>query len=357
MNRSTKEILIYSTAIIFMIFSCKEIYYPDVEGIDNIMVVEGLVTDQPGRSVIKLSYYHESSGMVISSRNASVHITDNLETKTSFLENDSLPGQYLPPSLFAGIPGRTYTLHITAADGYAYRSTPQKMNESARLDSVYPKHAEKQFLNLNFYGAYRETLQGTETYCDLSGNPGDILRVRIETTLVLLYVDIVDVPPPDFENYYCWRKFKLTDAPEINIQHFESGTNTIRNHPAGFMPFEKTVYKLQPTEHIHRKIVILNYYTLNMDAYNFHNAVHKQINSENQLFDPIPSQLPTNIICIDDPEKLTAGFFEASSSRSETYMLLNMPHNQLFEFVKYEDLEDIPAKGSILNNWPVWWPI
>jgi hypothetical protein len=352
--------IILPALLIFIIFSCREIYYPEVDGIDNMLIVDGLITDQAGMNVIKLKYYLEKTGSLVSLSNASVNVSDDLGNITPFRDNDRLkPGQYFPPSGFAGITGRSYTLHIAAPDGSEYQSTAQTIIESARIDSVYPKHAVKQFVNIDHYGVYsRETLQGFEAYSDLSGNPGKVLRFRIEPSLILLYAftEIIDtVVPPVTNVHYRWKKARLTDAPEINIFRFGSAGDNVKDHMVSFFPSGKAIYKLEPDEFIHRMIIVLRYYTLNPDAYNFHYAVHKQVNSENKLFDPIASQLPSNISCINTPGKLAAGFFEVSSSRSETYMLLNMPHIQLFKFVEVQDMEHIPARGSVMNEKPDFW--
>lgn len=356
--------------IILSLFSCEEIYYPEVDSMDDVMIVDGIITDQPGRSVIKLRYFSDYDG--ISEHplsDATVFVSDNLDNIIPFRDDDlASPGHYLPFGEFVGVPGRIYTLHVETKDGDIYISKPQLIMPAARIEDVNAQYAAREYIRQSYYGRYfRQEVPGIEVFTDLSAENEDILRFRIEPTLLLLYWydDTEDIPddegvdeddePIEPEVYYCWQKFSLTDEANVNLHFFDKGYESVKNHLLCFLPDSKFLYNLERNEMIHRKILIIRYYTLNDDAHRFYAESHKQLTSENKLFDPVVSQLAANIICTSNPDKPVAGFFEASSTRCETYALTEIPEAGILEFRRIHDLEYLPDKGSYLNEQPYFW--
>lgn len=344
------------SAIIITLFSCRELYYPEVEGMENVIIVDGFVTDQSGTSSIKLSVNSDTEDRVVALRNAMVYISDDQGNITPFHDISHIrPGHYHPGSYFTGITGRNYTLHIETQEGDIYESSPQKMVPAATVDSVYPRHAIKEYLYTDHRGNnVRQRVPGIEVFTALSSEDGNILRFRIEPALLLLY-NFYHFRLPDVDVYYRWKKISLTDAPQINMHPFEGGYESVKDHLISFLPGNNLHYDLSREEPIHRKIIIIRYFTLNHDAYRFHFEAYKQIHSENKLFDPVVSQLPTNIRCTSDPGKPVIGFFEASSTATESYMLVVKSYDNIFEFIRIADMENVPDSGSSLNRKPDFW--
>jgi hypothetical protein len=334
--------------------SCRELYDPETDSMDNVLIVDGLVTDEPGMSYIKL-YYNKNSSLELL-RNANVYLSDNHGSITPFHFSGS--GKYLPHATFAGEAGRTYILNIGTEDEIIYQSDPQLILPSATLDSVYPKHAHKDYLFPDSYGNYiRRREAGFEVYADLAGENGSPLRFRVAPTLLLLYnwTEILDGLPPPVIIHYRWKKTKLSNLPDINLDRFDDGLEKINIHLISFIPSGKYNYQLEQEEHINKYIIIIRYYTLNNESYRFHEKAYRQVTSENKLFDPVASQLPTNIKCTSNPGLAVAGFFEASSTRTETYMLNYYLAGNIFHFTRIDDMENIPVSGSLKNQRPPFW--
>jgi hypothetical protein len=333
--------------------SCRELYDPETDSMENVLIVDGLVTDEPGRNYIKL-YYNKNSRLDPLS-NATVYLSDDHGLIVPFHHSGS--GQFLPHEAFAGEAGKNYTLNIETEDEI-YQSGPQLILPAASLDSVYPKHAHKDYLFPDSYGNYiRRREAGFEVYADMAGETGHPLRFRIAPTLLLLYnwTEILEGQPPPVIIHYRWKKTKLTNTPEINLDRFEDGHENIKSHLVSFIPSGKFNYQLEQEEHINKYIIIIRYYTLNNEAHSFYEKAYRQVTSENKLFDPIASQLPTNIKCINNPGMAVSGFFEASSTRTETYMLNYYKAGNIFHFSNIDNMENIPASGSLENQRPPFW--
>lgn len=341
-------------------FSCRELYEPETDPMDDVVIVDGLVTDQPGSSVIKLRYYrrflnvweHPLPG-------ATVHVSDDQGNIFPFYENNPLkPGHYFPEDSFAGVEGRSYVLHIETYTREVYESDPQILLPALEIDSLYAFRTTREFLLKDNFGNYRRfNIAGNEVFVDMRSDDDIILRYRIEPELLLLYTynEFIEGPPPSANIYYRWKKFEITDAVTLNIRRFQEGLEEVTSHNLCFLPTGRSYYELESMEAIHRMILILKYYTLNRHGFMFHEEVHKQLTSGNKLFDPVVSQLPVSIRCTSDPGKPVAGFFEVSSLRSETQMLTDRYHDNILEFTRIQDIQNIPDQGSFMNFKPWFW--
>ena len=100
--------------------SCEKTIDLDVKQTPPQVVIEGMVTDQPGMQFVKVSltqgFYSDGATPRIS--DATVKVTDNEGQEVSFVHNPSQHtdsvGYYLPSVPFVGKVGNTYTLTVTA---------------------------------------------------------------------------------------------------------------------------------------------------------------------------------------------------------------------------------------------------
>jgi hypothetical protein len=340
-------------------YSCKEIYYPVVDSMENVIIVDGIITDQPGGSVIKLRYYKETGDISeLPATSAAVYVFDDHNNIITFDEtNPAKPGHYFPASSFEGVAGRSYTLHIETENGENYVSDPQIMNSPASIEDINASYTVREYMAKDFNGNYyKQKISGIEAFTGISSDQ-DILRVRIEPTLLLLYTYNVIIPgfPEMTDYFFLWKKILLTDEPNINLHTFHEGNASVKVQKLGFLPEANYHYGLPLDYLIYRKILIIRTFALNDDSHRFYSESYKQISSENKLFDPVVSQLPTNIRCTSNPKKPVAGFFEASSSRCETYRLVERKWVGEIDFFRIADLEDVPSKGMMQNEVPYFW--
>jgi hypothetical protein len=62
-----------------------------------------------------------------------------------------------------------------------------------------------------------------------------------------------------------------------------------------------------------RYSILVRQYALTKEAYQFHLTLQKNTQQTGSLFDPQPSQLPTNIHCVTNPSEPVVGYVSASS--------------------------------------------
>ena len=136
------ELKAYALIFLFLLsaVSCITQFVPVIEEEKELLVVQGLITDQHATDTIKLS-----KSLPLGERSAarpvsgySVSISDNSGYLVHL--NEISPGTYITPSSFSGVIGHVYTLHITSnstPDKFTYESYPVEMKPVPPIDSIY----------------------------------------------------------------------------------------------------------------------------------------------------------------------------------------------------------------------------
>jgi hypothetical protein len=140
---TSKVVLILSFIIIIIMYSCIFPYEPVIDKYENVLVVDGLLTNLPGNCFVRLSRtykYNEKPDSV--EKGARVLIIDEQDNKTQMKDNDD--GVYLPEdSLFAGIIGMKYKLYIETAGGEIAESSMEELKEPVDIEEIYYTFKDK----------------------------------------------------------------------------------------------------------------------------------------------------------------------------------------------------------------------
>jgi hypothetical protein len=133
---------ISALGLLAMIFitACEKTVLLDLDQTAPQIVIEGLVTNQPGYQFVKVSrsanFYQ--SGKTPRVTDATVTVTDEDGNEIIFIHNPNnhpdSAGYYLPSSPFAGEIGKTYTL-LVEADGQEY-TAQDKLFSVTTMDSL-----------------------------------------------------------------------------------------------------------------------------------------------------------------------------------------------------------------------------
>src|SRR6187399_1966754 len=134
-----KNLLLILFASVLM-FSCEQTVQLDLKETPSEMVIEGLVTNQPGYQMVKVTrsagFY--DAGHTPRITNATVTVSDDLGNIYPFVHNpndadDSL-GIYLPQVPFEGTIGRIYKLTVEV-DGEVYEAEDE-LFPVTKIDSL-----------------------------------------------------------------------------------------------------------------------------------------------------------------------------------------------------------------------------
>jgi hypothetical protein len=282
--------------------SCITEFIPKSEGEKELLVVEGLVTDQTEHYTIKLSK-SLPLGEISAARpvsGCSVQISDNVGNNFSLKE--TVAGTYITdPTIFKGVIGRTYALHIGVSNGnniISYQSYPAEMKPVPAIDSVYYEKTVIEKPYENFHG-----IDGCKIYIDTHDAENNCKFYRwdySETWEIIL--------PFEIQNNICW----ISDNSDtINIKstaaYKEAGIN---RHPVTYISNVTDRLKIKYS-------ILVNQYSLNEDEYNYWQELQKLMVQVGGLSDKIPSSIPSNIWCPDNPNEKVLGYFSVSAKSPE----------------------------------------
>lgn len=292
----------YITLIFLQIVVCGCVvnYVPVVNDYEEQLVVEGLITDQPGINTIKVSWSEQIWDRQFPRplKGCIVSISDNLGNTHELTEGTSW-GTYITDSAtFCGVVGREYTLHIKTTkepQNFSYKSRPIKMLPVPAVDSVY--YEKEVFRSTNI------PIDGCNIFLDTHDPSNTCKFYRWE------YLETWEIGIPfDFPNKRCWASQK---SDVLNIKN------------ASFLPEAKVsrfpVVSIQdPDDRLTIKYSILvKQFSLNEEEYNYWAGLKNTMVQTGGLYDIIPATIPNNIYCVEDPNRDVLGYFCVSAVSSK----------------------------------------
>lgn len=289
-------------AFLLLINCCTKEFIPAVREEKELLVVEGLITDQPESNTIKLSKSlplgPRSSTRPLDS--CTVSISDDLGNIFSLKQTN--PGTYITdPETFKGEARRSYTLHITTNDGdkiLNYESSPSEMKPVPPIDSLY---YEKTVIKEKTI--YTPVINGCQIFLDTHDPENNCKLFRwdyTETWLIRL--------PFSIPNQICW---VTENSKAINIK----STDVLKEASVIRFPLN---YISNVTDRLKFKYSILvNQYSLNEDEYIFWENLQTLAEHAGGLYDIIPASVPSNLICKENPDENVLGYFSVSAKSSK----------------------------------------
>ncbi len=261
--------ILFLSLIALALFGCEETVELNLEQSQEAIIIEGLVTGQPGKQYIRISRSvgFNQSGQNPAVQDAVVSVEDNEGNNYPFVEKE--PGYYVPLAPFTGKVGNTYTM--TARVGENLYSASELMNYVPPFDSLSFRIDKEEQASPEDEGRYYE---------------------------VLVYIK----EPQATTDYYL-AKFYRNDT----IQNWDGGwafayddlllNDEINNLPVPF-------YYAQGDQ------ARVEMYAVTRQCYKYYLGLNENINSDGGMFSGQPANLPTNI------EGGAIGYFQVSGLAS-----------------------------------------
>lgn len=301
-------------ALILALSGCVAQFIPEINENAEMMVVRGMITNLNNSYTVTIT-----RSVPVTSEFSYVPVTGCTVTASddnggTFIFSEQLPGVYRSDStVFTGIQGRTYTLHIYDGLHY-YESEAMELIPVPEIDSLYAA--------LEDDAAYTpgETKTGYRVYVSTS-DPADqceYYRWTFEETWEFeLPFDF-----PTVTNRLCW---KNAASENVIIRSASAlAENRITGQPLTFLTTD--------TDRLMRKYSILaKQYSICESEFRYWEHVRKLTQEIGGLYDIIPSSVRSNLHCTDDPSIKVLGFFSTSAVTSKRIFLE-------YKNAKYPDL-------------------
>ena len=279
--------------------ACVSEFMPETSEDQELVVVEGLITDQPDQYIIKVSKSLPLGGSQSSRplRNCSIYITD--DHGGAYTTYESQPGVYTTNSdYFRGVVGRKYQLHMTVRDNnfkeLRYESLPVEMKPVPAIDSLY--YEKRDFVTM---APGLDLARGVQVYLDTHSPDNSCRFFRWEFTETWEFRLPYPVP-----NSKCW---VTNNSDFINIKN----TSAIANARVNRYPL---TYISGSSDRLKEKYsVLVKQYSLTEDEFSYWDKLRNISEQVGGLYDITPSSISSNIVCIDDPAQRVLGYFSVSA--------------------------------------------
>lgn len=310
--------------IILFLFlpSCIEpLYFNNGEASKNL-VVDGLITNEPGPYVVYLARTSEYNSYYVNTEEvggAIVIISDDMGN-SEVLTESYIPGIYkTDPDGIRGIPGRFYKIEIETPDGKQYESEPELLCDVPGIETVY--YERQQFQEIDDNGIV-EAVDGFQ-----------------------IYLNTID--PENDKNYYMWSwggthevhsqpwdyrigrmaapkdccaTCWLTDRPgyiDVLDDTFLDG-NQLNKKPVTFVRIINSDGARLFRGKYHVEVKQLS---LSREAYKYWSSIEEQISSAGSIFEPPPVSINGNIKNVNNTEDLVFGYFGASAISTNSVII------------------------------------
>ncbi len=338
--------------LLLLLGSCITEYQPDTKSLPRSLVVEGIISDQPGPYTIQLTQTTDYTNAGINQRatGAAVTISDNLGTSETLTEIAPGSGMYrTKASGIRGIAGRRYTLTIVTSDKKRYQSDAELLTAAPPIGKLYYEY------RVDNTALTTTNQQGWDVYLDTKDpeTTGDFYRWQWTHYEPISVCQVTEHPNAISTGLYCctacWNIDRCNNCIDIKSDVAING-NTLSRQLIMRVPYtSRGLYYLEVQQQ-----------RLSAGGYAFWQSVKGLIQNNGGLFDAAPSSVRGNMRCTSDPNSAVYGFFGATGV-SEAYIYVDRL-NALGAAVQPE-----PVSVSVLGcatcvdnqfrtpNAPRWW--
>lgn len=326
------------------------------------LVIDGLISDQPGPYTIKLSTVIKSDATLprgIPAFAKQISIFDNMGN-SEILEDKGEGIYQTKANGIQGVIGREYFIRVEMHDGLIYESLPDKMYPVGAVDSIYydfesyqPVDAptayryriyidahntpdEDNYFRWKFNGTYVVETVPQYTYCTAPGcaycpaecsgyawviGPDGRLQLKEGYAYNPITRKVEYVIGLKCTCCRCW-----VTAPEAKPKVSDlqiSASGKYRKVEMGTVPinfytfFEK--YRVEILQ-----------MSLSKTAFNYWKAIESQKDAAGSLFQPITGKIPTNLFEIDKARSVQGIFYASAVTKKQIYLDKNTHRVEIY---------------------------
>lgn len=361
--------------IFFLISACVSPYNvtPDYR---PAIVIQGLITDQPGPylvtvyTTVPISLQQDESGAVTG---ATVIIKDDVGNSETLKEQSE--GQYYT-SAMQGVIGRSYTISVTTSEGYSYESTQEKLNAVGDFTNITTEFEQNEGVDAN---DQISSTNGFNVYIDsevLPEQEGRVwwrwngtfhsftypsLRVKAVTTMRAIVLIPDPVPCSGFISHSgvlvqtgpctccdCWYT-RYNQAPIISNPNIVSH-GSINHFNVAFVEVNRrTFYEKYYLE--------IEQLSVSPSVYEFWKLVSIQKSNSSNLFQVTPPKAIGNLSATSKGALPVIGYFAASASIKHTITLdqTDLPSNYKLLQIDSMKISCMDLYPNSTNVKPLFW--
>ncbi|MAN88769.1 MAG: hypothetical protein CL555_18785 [Algoriphagus sp.] len=299
--------------LLMLPMACIDPYEVEVGEGEQLLTIEGMITTQPGRQVIRLTrsatYGSVFEGLIRPVTGATVIVRDDLGNVVFLAESANDRGAYFTPENFAAQLGRSYTLQIQTPDGTVYTSFPEKVNAVPEINNLsvqtvrIPVEGElNDRSGVQLIAEINDPVDENNFYFWRNGPSVYVLETRPDLfTPRPSDANPSRDPQPNPCCIACFRSEQVSNQ-SIFIANDDNFNGLTTRIPVAFIEddglrFVKT-YRIDVRQ-----------MSISQEAYRFLRLVKQQTEISGSVFDPPPASIRGNMINLENPEEVVLGYF------------------------------------------------
>ena len=344
-----KIVNIILLGVLLIPLACVDKYWPEINNYDNLLVVDGMITNGGDSTIVNLSRSGDVNNEIIDPvTNAKVSISSLLGEEATLGEIQ--PGKYLlTDSLFNKEIGNSYQLTIVLKNGEVYESKFGELLEPSTIDSVY---GEIEYKDINQQGY---TPQGLQFYIDNSSPQSDtsfyLWRLwqtyKYSATFTLDYLwegKFTPVYNPD-SLQICWRTKRVSEIFTYSTKFLDD--TRLRKYPLVFTNTDTKMLSI-------RYSLLVEQINISEEDFNYWDALRQQEANQGNLYSYHPVQIRGNIRNINNEDEVVLGNFTVGSI-SRKRIFVNRPPLTFYFTVCTPDFDGMMFIGGYgPDDWPVY---
>lgn len=287
----------FALLLLLTLSDCVTPFDPEISKYEDLLVVDGAISNIPGSAYVNLSKTSSYSGRTKNPLNAaSVTLIDELDNRILF--NNSANGKYTPANRdFAGEIGRSYKIYIETAEGIICESPFEKIPEPIPLDAV----------NYEFISGDNDRDRGLEITVDV------LNKNRTNAYFLWEYTETWQFEVPNVSSFVPDSRvcYKTAKPPVFLIGTTQNLVQKqLVKHPLYFINNSSNrlyiKYSVNVTQH-----------TLTEPTYVFYHDLIEVNENQGGLFDASPITLIGNMRNLSDPDLPVLGNFQVSGAAAK----------------------------------------
>ena len=318
---------------------CVDPFTPQIKKYSELLVVDGILTDELGNQVVSVSRTSGySDAEFLPENGCTVTVLDDQGNIYRYTGKGD--GKYEAEFYQGDLQyGRAYMLRVIANNGDVYESDYQMLKPAPKIDSVTARYETKITLENT------DGLKGYQFFVNTSDptNNTRYYRWSVEETweyhapyeVMFMYDGTLHFFSFPDDRSTCW---KTLDVPAIF-------TGTTRDMSEDILRDVELSFVSTESERLKwRYSLLVTEYSLSAESYEFWNGLEKQTWKTGGLYEIQPYMIKGNITCVSDPKEVVLGFFSVSGVSKKRIFVGPAP-DPLYEMVC--NLDEIGPRNPI----------
>lgn len=344
-----KKIAIYFIILVGILVACEDVYVPDIDEVENVIVADARIVSGNTNNYISLTEsqsFNQDFSEYPAISGGKVALLDNNGNEYNLPETST--GQFR-----VNIPlleGEEYKIKIEFK-GNIFESGFERVPVLPSLDNVYGIPETKMIAAGGENDADNfASVEGVQLYTNMTSTPENpYYKFTAINTLEWRWVESTEM---DDVVHFFWSSYIPSGVFNIAGPPEYSSTTDILKHPLFF--FRKSV-SLEKDHYMTGWIMQLKQYGISSSAYNYYDDLNNQLDSEGRIFDPVYVQARSNIKCTNNPDEIILGNFEISNVAEHRYFIRYISERYGYKVEEVTDRSTIPWSGETIGVPPDFW--